>query len=288
MHFYTIHGGVCMTEMLELIRQIINEGLSWGLLITVFIIARKRIRNDRLNARDRYWNALLEAIAQKVGVTWDASLIALQRSASKRSVSFEYSILIFARSALKRKVYPFITNYNSRRKKSMKEYLKKLGKTKFQAYLLVTIINMITLIAYLTGHLQIDTQLNELMPVFNLIVQSLATFIYQWVEGSIDREAQRQQVYVMPGSAPTPQADTQAQPPPFDSGIKVDDIPWSAVIAKVKAVNSELNDYMDHLNNGQLSDVGKLAVERYLQIHSFLDNKGKLAAVETTQKGDNP
>lgn len=163
----------------------------------------------------------------------------------------------------------------------MKEYLKKLGKTKFQAFLLVTIVNIVTLIAYLTGHLHIDAQIDGLMPVFNLIVQSLATFIYQHIEGGIDREAQKQQVYVIPGSAPVPTA--------FDNGPKVEDIPWNEVITKVKAVNSDLNEYMNHLDNPNLSEAGKEAIERYLRIYNFLrQENGPLPADPAPKGEDNP
>lgn len=266
-----------------LIQKILVDGLSWGAAITAVILWRKQIRNKRLNDRDRYWNALLEAMAEKAGVTWDASLKALQSSATRPSGSFGSLTRTFARSVPDRKGYPSTTNYNSRGKQSMKDYLKKLGKTKFQAYMLVTIVNLVTLIAYLSGNLNIDDQLNQYMPVFNLVVQTLATFIYQWVEGSIDREAQKQQVYIMPGSAAEP----------FANGPKVEDIPWTEVIARVKAVNSDLNQYIDYFDKAnkdstgrpQFSDVGKEAIARYLQIHRFLNEKGPLP-MEQAPKGE--
>jgi predicted PurR-regulated permease PerM len=82
---------------------------------------------------------------------------------------------------------------------NMKEYLKKLGRTKFQTFLVVTIVNITILIAWMMGTQIVETDLNPYMPIINLVVQLLAGIVYQWVEGSIDREAQKQNVYVVNG-----------------------------------------------------------------------------------------
>lgn len=90
----------------------------------------------------------------------------------------------------------------------MREYLKKLGKTKFQAYLVVTIVNIITFILYLKGYLKVDDQVNEWMPAINLGVQMIATAVYTWVEGSIDRA----------GVTPATPVDGTVSPPADNSG----------------------------------------------------------------------
>lgn len=69
----------------------------------------------------------------------------------------------------------------------MKSYLKKLGKTKFQAFLIITFTNIIMLIGSVTGWVNIDGKINEWMPTINLIVQLVATLVYTQVEGSIDK-----------------------------------------------------------------------------------------------------
>jgi formiminotetrahydrofolate cyclodeaminase len=148
----------------------------------------------------------------------------------------------------------------------MKDYLKKLGKTKFQAYLLVTLINAITFFLYLKGYVQTDDQVEKLMPAVNLIVQMLATFVYQWIEGSIDREAQKQQVYMVPGTAAA-QQETATAAQSVSGGS---DLPWSEIMARVKAVNAELNGAMDHMDKNNLTDIGKAAISRYLAIHQLL------------------
>lgn len=86
----------------------------------------------------------------------------------------------------------------------MKAYLKKLGKTKFQAFLIMTFTNIIMLILFLTKTIDIDGELNKWMPAINITAQMVVTWLYVWVEGGIDKEAQKQQVYVVPGPAAEP------------------------------------------------------------------------------------
>ncbi|OMF38767.1 hypothetical protein BK133_00760 [Paenibacillus sp. FSL H8-0548] len=71
--------------------------------------------------------------------------------------------------------------------KIMKEYLKKLGKTKFQALLASLIVNGISAYLFLSGTLDIDGQLNTWMPVINLTVGTISTWVYIMVEGGIDK-----------------------------------------------------------------------------------------------------
>lgn len=166
----------------------------------------------------------------------------------------------------------------------IKKYLKKLGRTKFQAYLLVTIVNLILLVGHLTGHLQIDQQLDPYMPVLNLLVQALATAIYQIVEGSIDKEAQKQQVYVMPGASG--QTAAAAQPDSNQAAIQPSDVTgmsWSEFKPIITFVNNELNAYMDHMDKGKLSDVAKEALARYKSIHDYLQSLDSLPPATTVQ-----
>lgn len=93
----------------------------------------------------------------------------------------------------------------------MKTFLKKLGRTKFQAYLLTTLVNLGTLVGMWLGIVDIGSQIDGYMPAITIVVQLLATGIYQLVEGAIDKEAQKQQVYVVPGSVvPTETASSTA------------------------------------------------------------------------------
>lgn len=159
----------------------------------------------------------------------------------------------------------------------MKEYLKKLGKTKFQAYLLVTFINIATFILYVNGNLQVDATIDQWMPLINLGTQMIATMIYQHIEGSIDREAQKQQVYVMPGSV-DPKAAEEIVTTDIESMTR------SEIMMQVRAVNAELNDYMDYIEKHPTT-LGHEAAIRYLKVHDLLKKlkQGSLAQPEESE-----
>lgn len=157
-----------------------------------------------------------------------------------------------------------------------KQFLIKLGKRKFMAYLLVTIVNLIILVGHLMGYMKIDQQLDPFMPVINLIVQTVATAIYQWVEGSIDREAQRQQVYVMPGSAPSPADGSSAVSPQEQAAVDAHVLPWAEIRSRVKDVNGQLNTAMDHMDGGGITAEAKAAAARYLAVHQMLSGMDPL------------
>lgn len=69
----------------------------------------------------------------------------------------------------------------------MKNYLKKLGRTKFQALLASLIVNGVSAYLFLSGTLEIDNVLNTWMPVINLTVGTISTWVYIVVEGGIDK-----------------------------------------------------------------------------------------------------
>lgn len=69
----------------------------------------------------------------------------------------------------------------------MKDYLKKLGRTKFQALLASLIVNGVSAYLFLSGTLDIDGQLNTWMPIINLTVGTISTWVYILVEGGIDK-----------------------------------------------------------------------------------------------------
>lgn len=71
--------------------------------------------------------------------------------------------------------------------KNMKNYLRKLGSKKFQAFLLMTATNGITLFLVLNGVVDIDVELEKYMPATQTIIQLLVTSLYLWVEGSLDK-----------------------------------------------------------------------------------------------------
>lgn len=76
---------------------------------------------------------------------------------------------------------------NLRRKKRMKEYLKKLTSRKFQALLVSLVINIISAILFMSGTVDMEGVINEWMPIINMTIGTISTWVYIWVEGSIDK-----------------------------------------------------------------------------------------------------
>lgn len=69
----------------------------------------------------------------------------------------------------------------------MKNYLAKLGRTKLQAVLLATIMNIALLVGYILNVQDIQEKVDAWMPMANMVIQTVLTVLYVWVEGSIDK-----------------------------------------------------------------------------------------------------
>lgn len=69
----------------------------------------------------------------------------------------------------------------------MKEYLKKLGRTKFQAFLVTTITNVALIIGYALNYDDIQSRVGAEAPLILAGAQLLAGVVYQWAESSIDK-----------------------------------------------------------------------------------------------------
>lgn len=78
----------------------------------------------------------------------------------------------------------------------MKNYLKKLSRTKLQAFLLATIMNIALLVGYVMDVQDIQSKVESWMPMVNMAVQTVLTLIYVWVEGAIDKEQVKAQTEV--------------------------------------------------------------------------------------------
>jgi hypothetical protein len=72
-------------------------------------------------------------------------------------------------------------------KMKMKEYLKKLGRTKFQALLASFVVNIVSMILFMTGTVDIDGMINVWMPMINMTTMTVSAWVYIIVEGSIDK-----------------------------------------------------------------------------------------------------
>lgn len=69
----------------------------------------------------------------------------------------------------------------------MREYLKKLGRTKFQALLVSLVVNIASAVLFISGTIDIDGVINQWMPIINMTVATISTWVYIAVEGSIDK-----------------------------------------------------------------------------------------------------
>lgn len=72
----------------------------------------------------------------------------------------------------------------------MKNYLKKLGSRKFQALLTSLIINGVSAYLFINGTVEIDSVVNDYMPIINTTVATISTWVYILVEGAVDKSQQ--------------------------------------------------------------------------------------------------
>lgn len=68
----------------------------------------------------------------------------------------------------------------------MKLYLAKLGSRKFQAFLAVTIPNLIIMFGFVFGGIDLEGVVNQWMPAINLVIQAITTAAYQSAESKVD------------------------------------------------------------------------------------------------------
>jgi len=131
----------------------------------------------------------LKRLMEREGMEWNVpTLKQSANSAIEDKASYIHSTVasLAAQGAARRGIWSY-TNSNMRRKKNMREYLKKLGRTKFQALIGSLIINGVSAYLFLSGTLDIDGTLNTWMPIINLTVGTISTWVYIIVEGGIDK-----------------------------------------------------------------------------------------------------
>lgn len=80
----------------------------------------------------------------------------------------------------------------------MREYLRKLGRTKFQAFIIITVTNVLMLAGYIANVADIQEIANGWMPAINLGAQMVSTIVYQLVEGSIDKAREQAKPFIKP------------------------------------------------------------------------------------------
>lgn len=119
----------------------------------------------------------VDMLIKERGLTWSASEIVYTESTGKR---------LLTSSQLGRLNALFARKSTMRGKHKMKSYLKKLGSRKFQAFLAVTIPNMIIMFGFILGDIDLEGQVNQWMPAINLVIQAITTATYQQAEGKVD------------------------------------------------------------------------------------------------------
>lgn len=167
----TKHGFSSTAIIVAMVALLKVKGIQKRLLQRLPRRFRTEDRLDRLEGK-------IDALMSAGGVVWVAKETVYTGSLVKSS-----SIL----SRLARLSARFAGKYIMRRKRPMREYLKKLGRTKFQAFLLATLTNLATLALFMTGTVDLEGAVNQWMPMINLVVQLVVSAIYMGVEGSIDK-----------------------------------------------------------------------------------------------------
>lgn len=165
-----------------LFESIVKHGLSWSTAAAVlFLILKQRAMKRKLKrylpfmfkeeevnptyvTNQARIESKLDAIMSKEGIEWSGPVNQTIPIPTNSRTSYQFSW----------------------RGHIMKEYLKKLGRTKFQAFLILTISNITMLILFFTGSINLEGDLQIYMPVINIVTQLLGSGIYIWVEGKID------------------------------------------------------------------------------------------------------
>lgn len=197
-----------MYDYLQWIVDTINAALKHGWSITTFLVAltallrvrkvKRKLKklipmlgDDDSEVKEYVSNQVrieskLDALLEKEGITWHAEKIT-----SSQNMVRSLSISSWVEKSFVHRVGVFIQKgltIISRGNRKMKAYLKKLSRTKLQAYLLATIMNIALLVGYVMDIQDIQSKVEAWMPMANMTVQTVLTLIYVWVEGSIDKE----------------------------------------------------------------------------------------------------
>jgi len=127
----------------------------------------------------------LDALLRAGGIQWNAEEHALTGNTEKNlSISSQGATSLVDSAKEYTRRMKTLLNWRMER---MKEYLKKLGRTKFQALLVSLVVNIASAVLFLTGTIDIDSVINTWMPVINMTIGTISTWVYIAVEGSIDK-----------------------------------------------------------------------------------------------------
>lgn len=167
----------------DAIEVFVRYGFSW-VAVGVLLVRNRRLR--------KYINLHLPKILRD---NTDSDLAEIKRDVKeiKEHIGVKSSGPIETLSNTEARSYrrlslllQMVKNQKNRRKKKMKLYLAKLGSRKFQAFLAVTIPNLIIMFGFVFGGIDLEGVVNQWMPAINLVIQAITTAAYQSAESKVD------------------------------------------------------------------------------------------------------
>src|SRR5690606_5391586 len=120
-------------------------------------------------------------IMERMGIEWHATTLKIDSKSSVMKKEKSWRLLLIMSS-----IVQSVGKHMKFGGMKMKNYLRKLGSRKFQSLLLSLIINAVSAYLFFSGVVEIDAVLDAYMPMINLIVGTISTWLYIWVEGRID------------------------------------------------------------------------------------------------------
>lgn len=127
----------------------------------------------------------VDMLLEERGLSWDAAKNVSLINTEKNSLISSWAGRLYALT-----VGVFIQKgltTISRGNRTMKEYLKKLGRTKFQAFLIATFTNVSLIIGYVLDVSDVQSKVSAWAPLYLAGAQLIAGIVYQLIEGSRDK-----------------------------------------------------------------------------------------------------
>lgn len=255
--------------IIDLVHALVRNGWSVSALIAgIYAIlktrqAKKRLRRvfpwlfagdgDIQNYEQRQIRIeqKIDRLLQERGVQWDADGLK-HSSANTAARKRTFSTLRWPGSICAPIAGRF-TKSNLRRNNPVKKLLGKLGSRKFWAL----IAALVTANMVLFG---IDGE--TITKVAAVVTQFGAVVVYILAEASVDREAQRQNVYVVN------QEQVQAEAATATTG-QSEELTWDEKMTRVREVNMELNGLLSSLSQPD-SVNAQIAADKYQEIYRVL------------------
>lgn len=173
-----------LIEIAPLLDRVIKDGVSLTVFVGIAVFFLKRWKKSKGPSQLDRIERKVDLLAERQGVQWNArDLSSYSQASATRSKSLFISRLAGCISALTVRLHTLFRIGGIR----MKDYLKKLGSRKFAALLTSLIVNIVSAVLFMTGTVEIDSVINTWMPIINMTVGTVSTWVYIIVEGGIDK-----------------------------------------------------------------------------------------------------